>query len=236
MAPHLPAQDIATRADQFVQVFVNQKWFQGSVLLARDGQPLFRKSYGLANAEWDAANAPDTKFRLESITKQFTSALIMQLVQQQKIKLDDPISKYYTEAPESWQSVTIHHLLCHQSGIPNYLDPKYLTLPGGFRKISRTALTPTEIIRLIQDQPLEFAAPGTKIDYDNTGYALLGYVIEKVTGRKYDEELRQAILEPLGMKNTGYDTDTAVLPHRAEGYRYVRAHLERAPFFDMSLA
>src|SRR5580704_10444867 len=152
LASHLPAQDITAQADRFVQAFVTQKWFQGSVLLARDGEPLFRKSYGLANAEWDAANAPDTKFRLASITKQFTSALIMQLVQQQKIKLDDPISKYYTEAPESWQSVTIHHLLCHESGIPNYLVSKYLTLPGGFRKIAQTALTPAEIIRLTQDQ------------------------------------------------------------------------------------
>lgn len=121
LAAHLTAQDIAAQADKFVQAFVDQKWFQGAVLLAREGQPLFRKSYGMANAEWDAANTPDTKFCLASITKQFTAALIMQLVQQDKVKLDDPISKYYTEAPESWQSVTIHHLLCHESGIPNYL-------------------------------------------------------------------------------------------------------------------
>jgi D-alanyl-D-alanine carboxypeptidase len=98
-----------------------------------------------------------------------------------------------------------------------------------------TTPTPVEIIRLTQNEPLEFA-PGTKFAYDNTGYVLLGYVIEKVTGRKYDQHLREAILGPLGMRDTGYDNDTAVLPYRAEGYQYLDGNLERAPFFDMSLA
>ena len=232
LAPSLPAQDIAAQADRFVQSFVDQKLFQGSVLLAREGRPVFRKSYGLANAEWNIANTPDTRYRMASLTKQFTSALIMQLVEQGKIRLDDPISKYYTEAPASWQAITIHHLLCAESGIPDYLSN--LTLPGGFRKIARTAVTPTEIIGIIRDQPLEFE-PGSKNKYVNTGYALLGYTIEKVTGRTFEEQLREAILKPLGMTDTGYDTNSLVLPRRAEGYRYVGDGLERAPFSDMSL-
>ena len=116
LAPGLFAQEIGAEADPFVQAFVDQHRFQGSVLLARDGKPLFRKSYGLANAEWDNANTPDTKFRLGSITKQFTSALVMQLVEQGKIKLDDSIRKYYTEAPEAWQPVTIH-ICCRTSRV-----------------------------------------------------------------------------------------------------------------------
>jgi len=228
-APALPAQDIAAKADAFVQPFVDQKHFQGSVLLAQDGKALFRKSYGLANVEWDIPNTPDTKFRLGSITKQFTSALILQLVEQGKIKLDDSIRQYYTDAPEAWQPVTIHHLLSHESGIPSYTE-----VPGFFEKQAATARTPTEIIQLTQKMPLEFAS-GSKYKYDNTGYILLGYVIEKVTGRSYEEQLQKAILEPLGMKDTGFDHYTAILKHRAEGYEYAGDKLRRAAFLEMSL-
>ncbi len=229
LAPYVMAQDIASQADQFVQAFVNQKRFQGAALLARDGKPLYRKAYGPADAEWDVANTPDAKFRLGSITKQFTSALILQLVEQGKIKLDDSILKYYPEGPKTWQPVTIHHLLSHESGIPSYTE-----IPEFFAKMAGTARTPVEIIRLTQDKPLKFA-PGTKYEYDNTGYIILGYVIEKVTRRKYEDQLRSAILDPLGMKDTGFDHYTEILPHRAEGYEYVSGKLQRAPFLDMSL-
>lgn len=224
-----PAQDIGAKADAYVQGFVDQHRFEGSVLVARNREPLFRKSYGLANAEWNIANTPETKFRLGSITKQFTAALVLQLVEQGKVKLDDPIGKYYAEAPAPWEKVTIHYLLSHQSGIPSYTDA-----PGFFQKEASIARTPAEIIRLTQDKPLEFE-PGTKFKYDNSGYILLGYVIEKVTGRSYEEQLRRAILEPLGMKDTGYDHYETVLPRRAEGYRYTDGKLRRAPFLDMSL-
>jgi len=225
LAPVLPAQS----PDQFVQAFVDQKRFQGAALLAREGKPISRKSYGMANLEWDIPNTPDTKFRLGSITKQFTSALILQLVEQGKLKLDDSIRKYYPDAPAAWQPVTIHHLLSHESGIPSYTD-----VPGFFVKLSGMARTPAEIIQLTQDKPLEFA-PGTKFKYDNTGYVLLGYVIEKVTGRSYEEQLQKAILDPLGMRDTGFDHYTAILKHRAEGYEYADSKLRRSPFLDMSL-
>jgi D-alanyl-D-alanine carboxypeptidase len=229
LAPAAPAQDVAAKADAFVQPFVDQKRFQGSVMLALDGKPLFRKAYGLANVEWENANTPDTKFRLGSVTKQFTSALILQLVEQGKVKLDDSIRKYYADAPEAWQPVTIHHLLSHQSGIPSYTE-----LPGFFEKQAGTARTPAEIIQLTQSKPLEFV-PGTKFKYDNTGYILLGYVIEKVTGRSYEDQLQKAILDPLGMKDTGFDHYTAILKHRADGYEYAGDKLRRAAFLDMSL-
>ena len=229
LASCLPAQDIASQADQFVQAFVDQKSFQGSALLSREGKPLFRKSYGLANAEWNIVNTPDTKFRLGSITKQFTSALILQLAEQGRLSLDDSIRKYYAEAPPSWEAVTIHHLLSHQSGIPSYTD-----LPGFFEKMATVPRTPIELIRLTQDKPLEFD-PGTKYKYDNSGYVLLGYVIEKVTGRKYEDQLRSDILDPLGMKDTGFDSYTAILPHRAEGYLYANGELRRAAYIDMTL-
>jgi D-alanyl-D-alanine carboxypeptidase len=229
LAPAAHAQDVAAKSGDFVQAFFDQKRFQGSVLLAREGKPLYRKSYGMANIEWDIANTPDTKFRLGSITKQFTSALILQLAQQGKLSLDDSIRKYYTAAPESWQPVTLHHLLSHQSGIPSYTD-----IPAFFDKMAGQARTPAEIIQLTQDQPLQFD-PGTKYRYDNTGYVLLGYVIEKVTGKTYEQQLHQALLDPLGMKDTGFDHYTATLRHRAEGYQYEKGVLSRAQFLDMSL-
>lgn len=229
LAPSANAQDYAAPADRFVQAFVAQKRFQGSVLLAREGQPLFRKSYGLANVEWDVANTPDTRFRLGSITKQFTSALILQLVEQGKVKLDDSIRKYYPGAPESWQPITIHHLLSHESGIPSYTD-----IPGFFQKLAGTARTPLEIIELTRDKPLDFD-PGTKYKYDNTGYILLGYVIEQVTGRSYEAQLHSAILDPLGMRETGFDHYTEIIPHRAEGYENNNGKLIRSPFLEMSL-
>ena len=136
----LPAQDLAAEADAFLRSLAAEQKFQGAVLLARDGQPLFRKSYGLANAEWDIANTPETKFRLGSITKQFTAALILQLVEQGKLSLTDSIRKYYAEAPAAWEPVTIHHLLTHESGIPSYTDAP------NFETQAALARTPLEII------------------------------------------------------------------------------------------
>lgn len=207
----LPA-DFTSKADRLCRDFVEQKKFMGSVLVARAGKPLFRKSYGFADAEWDVANTPDTKFRLGSITKQFTAALILQLVEQGKLKLDDPISKYYTDAPKAWEKVTIHNLLNHTSGIPSYTSIPHFFVTG-----STLPLKPAEIVKLTQDKPLEFE-PGTTFSYDNSGYILLGYVIEKITGNKYADQLQQSILNPLGMKDSGYDVYSVVLKHRASGY------------------
>src|SRR6266852_5173544 len=107
------AQDFATQADAYITALAQQNKFSGTVLAAKDGKPLFRRGYLLANREWNIPNAPDTKFRLGSITKQFTATAILELAEQGKLKLDDPISKYYAAAPASWSKVTIHHLLTH---------------------------------------------------------------------------------------------------------------------------
>src|SRR5258708_4633353 len=152
----LHAQDFATRAERYINPLVEQNQFIGSVLVAREGKPIFRKGYGLANREWNIPNAPDTKFRLGSITKQFTATAILQLAEAGKLKTDDPVSKYYTDAPASWSKITIHHLLNHTSGIPSYTD-----LPGFFQKQSMFDLTPAEIVKLTEDKPLAFE-PGEK--------------------------------------------------------------------------
>jgi len=222
-------KDFAQKADALCKDLASQKKFMGSVLVARGGKPVFRKSYGFANAEWDIANTPDTKFRLGSITKQFTAVALLQLVEQGKLKLDDPISKYYTDAPKAWDKVTIHHLLNHTSGIPSYT-----AIPNFFVTGSKLPLTPAQLVKLTQDEPLEFE-PGVKFKYDNSGYVLLGYVIEKITGKGYADYLRQVILDPLGMQDTGYDTQSTILKHRASGYSMSGATMINSSYLDMTL-
>ena len=221
--------DLVRLADERVQFFVKQNKFTGTVLIARDGKPIFRKAYGMADREWDIDNTLDTKFRLGSITKQFTATLILRLVEQGKVKLDDPVSKYYTDAPKTWSKITIHHLLTHTSGIPSYT-----AIPDFFPKHSRDPLTPAGIMKLTQDAPLDFE-PGTKFSYDNSGYILLGYIIEKVTGKSYAANLQENIFGPLGMKDSGYDDFAQVIHHRASGYERHEGNVLNAPYLDMSL-
>ncbi|MDP8979972.1 MAG: serine hydrolase [Acidobacteriota bacterium] len=223
------AEDFAAQADAYISALVQQNKFSGSVLAAKDGKPLFRKGYLLANREWNIPNGPDTRFRLGSITKQFTATAILQLAEQGKLKVDDPISKYYEASPASWAKVTIHHLLTHSSGIPSYTS-----MPGFFAKQSRDDRTPEEIIQLTQDKPLEFE-PGSKWNYDNTGYILLGYVVEKASGEKYADYVRTHIFEPLGMRDTGYDMPVDIVPHRAAGYDVTPKGWRNSPYLAMSL-
>jgi D-alanyl-D-alanine carboxypeptidase len=224
-----PAESRAARADALMAEFVRPDEFSGVVLIAKDGKPVFRKAYGLANREWNVPNVATGKFRIGSMTKAFTATAILQLQEAGKLSIDDPISKYYAAAPASWHAVTLRHLLTHTSGIPSYTD-----LPNFFAEQSRLDRTPEEIIKLTQDAPLQFV-PGSKFSYDNTGYIILGYVIEKVSGQTYADYVRQHILAPLGMKDSGYDVSETVLPQRAAGYANSPSGVTNAPFLSMTL-
>jgi CubicO group peptidase (beta-lactamase class C family) len=206
----LLAQDTA-RMDELVQSYVAKKQFMGSVLVARGDQVLFSKSYGSANLEWDIPNTPSTKFRLGSITKQFTAASILLLEEGGKLKVDDPVKKYLADAPAAWDRITIFNLLTHTSGIPNFTSfpdyPAMVPFP-----------TPAEkIVAHFRDKPLDFE-PGEKWNYSNSGYVLLGYLIEKISGASYEKFVQENIFTPLGMKDSGYDSNSAIIPHRAAGY------------------
>ena len=223
-----PAFDV--QADMLLRSYAQADRFSGVALVAKDGKPIFRKAYGLANREWDVPIAQDTKFRIGSITKQFTAAAILQLAEQGKLSLDDPISKYYPAAPPSWAPITLKHLLTHTSGIPSYT-----AIPGFFGMPSRTERSPQDVVALTQDMPLEFK-PGEKFNYNNTGYVLLGYVIEKVSGQAYRTYLQEHILKPLGLSNTGYDLTEPLLPHRAAGYASAPSgRITNASYLAMSL-
>jgi CubicO group peptidase (beta-lactamase class C family) len=204
--------------------------FNGSALVADNGKVIYKKGFGLANMEWDIPNAPDTKFRLGSITKQFTATLILQLVEQGKIKLDGKLIDYLPEyRKDTGAKVTIHNLLSHTSGIPSYTS-----LPGFFQNVSRNPYTVDEFIKKYASGDLEFE-PGTKFVYDNSGYFLLGAIVEKVTGKPYEQVLKENIFDPLGMKNTGYDHWGTILNKRATGYSRSPRGFQTASYLDMSI-
>jgi len=201
--------------------------FNGSVLVAKDGNILLAKGYGVANAEHEIPNTPETKFRLGSITKQFTATAVLILQDQGKLKVTDLIGKYLSDAPKAWEKVTIHHLLTHTSGIPSYTDdPSYM-------KSMTKPETVESMIARFKDKPLEFE-PGSKFRYDNSGYFLLGAIIDKVSGKPCGAFLKEAVFEPLGMTNTGYDRHATVLPKRASGYNRQGNGLVNAPYLDMN--
>lgn len=222
------AQDDVARMEQVIQSYVSSKQFMGSTLVARDGNVLLDKGYGSANLEWDIPNTPATKFRLGSITKQFTAASILLLEERGKLSVNDPVKKYMPDAPDSWNKVTIFNLLTHTSGIPSFTGfPDYgptEALPA----------TPEKLVARFRDKPLEFD-PGEKWNYSNSGYVLLGYLIEKITGESYAKFVKENIFTPLGMKDSGYDSNSAIIARRASGYSPGPAGPQNAGFVHMSI-
>lgn len=217
------------RIDAYLAQQTAQGTFRGSVLIGINGHVAFEKGYGLANEEWSAANTPATKFRIASLTKQFTGACILLLQERGQLSVHDPISKYVPDLPAVWQPITLHQLLTHTSGIPNYTEG-----PPSESALNHNSVTPRQTLDLVASKPLDFA-PGTKLHYSNTGYTLLGMVIEKVSGIPYADFLQKNIFTPLGMANSGYDTAAKILPQRASGYmRDGKGHITNSDFIDMN--
>ena len=216
-------QDVLALAHKYRQ-------FNGSALVAENGRVIYRQGFGMANMEWGIPNTPDTKFRLGSITKQFTAMLTLQLVEQGKLKLDAKISDYLPDYRQDiGQKVTIHHLLTHTSGIPSYTG-----LPGFFDNVSRNPYKVSDFVKKYASGELEFE-PGTKYVYNNSGYFLLGAIVERVTGKPYEQVLKENIFDPLGMKNTGYDHHDTLIQKRASGYSKTADGYTNAPYLDMSI-
>ncbi len=225
-----PAQTKAARIDAVMTTANKYRLFNGSVLVAENGKIIYKKGFGLANMEWNIPNAPDTRFRLGSITKQFTATLVMQLVEQGKIKLDAKITDYLPDyRKDVGERVTIHNLLTHTSGIPNYT-----ALPGFFTDVSRNPYTVADFVKKYASNDLEFE-PGSKFSYSNSGYFVLGAIIEKVTGQPYERVLKERIFDPIGMTSTGYDHYATVLEKRAAGYQKTPEGYVNAAYLDMSL-
>ena len=177
--------------------------------IIRDGKTIKTAAYGRANIELNVPAKPDTVFEIGSITKQFTAAGILTLAQEGKLSVDDKISKYLKDTPEAWANVTIRHLLTHTSGIKNY------TGLNGFQ--IRRHLTQEQFIQAIGKEPMDFQ-PGDSWKYCNTGFNLLGYIIENVSGKNYWDFMSERVFQPLGMTATTNRLLSLVIPNRASGY------------------
>lgn len=216
--------------DRLVTKYHQLRQFNGAVLVADEKGVLLKKGYGSANFEWNVPNTPDTKFRLASISKQFTATVILQLVAEGKLKLDDTLSSALPDyRKDTGSRVTLTHLLNHTSGIPSYTSA-----PDFFAKVSRNPYAVADFVKQFASGDLEFE-PGSKFVYNNSGYYLLGAIIERVTGKTYAQAVQERIFTPLGMKDSGYDVSATVLPKRASGYEVTPDGYVNAAYLDMSL-
>ncbi len=225
-APAL-TQDIA-RMDQIIRASVDEGEFSGSVLVTRGDQVLLDRGYGLADREWGVANDGDTRFRLASVSKQFTSVAILLLAEQGLVDLDAPVKTWLPDAPAAWDAVTVRHLMSHTSGIPD------LTRFDDFEALKTRPTTVAALIARFSDRPLEFA-PGARWAYSNSGYILLTAVIEKVSGQPYATFISERLFQPLGMTASGYDDAATILPHRASGYVRTDEGFANADYVDMTV-
>lgn len=196
-----------------------------TALVARKGEIIYKNAFGMANLELNVPMRVDNVFRIGSITKQFTAVAILQLMEQGKLSLRDDLTKFIPDYPTQGNKITIEHLLTHTSGIANNTD-----MPGYMGGID---LKPNEMIDHFKNQAMKFA-PGTNWSYSNNGYFLLGYIIEKVTGKTYREYLEDNIFKPLGMSNSLYASDIRLVNNRADGYTKGNKGFENAPYLSMT--
>lgn len=224
-----PTNDqITTKVDDYMKAVLQVDGFSGTILIARDGKPIVSRGYGMANIELSVPNAPEKIFRLGSITKQFTGMAITMLQERGKLRVSDPMCNYIADCPDIWKPITIKHLLNHTSGLTNYT---------GFRDFAKTTImpiTPTEMADRLKKEKLEFT-PGEKMAYSNSGYFMLGAIIEKVSGKTYADFLQENIFTPLAMKDTGYDDPLRIIPNRAAGYQKQAGKVINAAYMDMSV-
>lgn len=219
---------IAQEADAYLTKLMELQQFNGAVLIARGDQLLLKKGYGFANYEWGIKNTPQTKFRIGSLTKQFTAAAILQLQEQGLLSVDDALSEYIPDYPEG-DRITLHHLLTHTSGIFD------ITSIPGFLESTVNPSPVEETIEWFKHKPMDFE-PGSDYKYSNSGYVLLGHIIEKVSGQRFGDYLKTHIFEPLNMHNSGQDLHQTLLEDRASGYSMDEDNrLMNARYIDMSV-
>jgi CubicO group peptidase (beta-lactamase class C family) len=223
----------ADRIDQVVKHFADEtRRFMGSVIVAKDGAVVFNRAYGYANLEWQVPNTADTRFRIGSVSKQFTAASILLLEERGKLRTDDLVKKHLPDAPPAWDAITIHHVLTHTSGIPN------ITSFPEFQRIKTLPSRPDQSLARFRDKPLDFP-PGEKFSYSNSGYLLLAVLVERASGQTFEAFLQENILGPLGMTHTGSDSFTTIIPNRASGYTPTLGArggpLRNAEYIDMTI-
>jgi CubicO group peptidase (beta-lactamase class C family) len=212
---------------EFVKTEMKRQHIPGlAVLVAREGEILRAQGFGFSNVELQVPVKPETVFQSGSLGKQFTATAVMMLVEEGKIGLDDSITKYFPEAPPSWEPVTVRHLLSHTGGFTDYPND------FNFHKNYKDRETyEHELLKIVATIPLDFP-PGTKWSYSNLGYATLGILIHKVTGKFYGDVLQERIFQPLNMQTTRIISEADIVPNRAAGYRLVKGELKNQEWVD----
>jgi D-alanyl-D-alanine carboxypeptidase len=231
-----PISGNADKIDDYIATQLQRLHIPGaSVAVVRDGKIIKAQGYGFANLELKASATKDTVYEIGSNTKQFTAAAIMMLVAEGKVQLDDAITKYFPEAPKAWRGITVRHLLNHTSGIQNHVAVTHWL--DVFRTNLAFETTPArdELLKMFFKLPLEFQ-PGESWAYDNTGYYLLGIVIEKASGKSYWQFLNERIFKPLGMNATRNTDPQPIIPNRASGYEWKSDHFENRPILLPAIA
>jgi CubicO group peptidase (beta-lactamase class C family) len=205
-------QNLESKIDSLlVNVFNDNNGPGAEFLVAKDGKIIYQKAFGKANLELDVNLTSENVFQIGSMTKQFTAISILILEENGKLNVNDPVSKYIPDYPNG-NKITIHHLLTHISGIKDFTRMKSL------QEISKKEMTPKMMVDFFKNEPVDFA-PGEKFDYNNSGYVLLGYIIELVSGEEYEEFIQKNIFDKAGMTKSYYASDRKVIPKRAYGYQ-----------------
>ena len=227
------ADDVDGKVDAFVQDELHKQRIPGAAVgVYRDGKLTKAQGYGLANVEWDAAVTPDTIFQSGSVGKQFAATAVMMLVEEGKVGLDDPIKKYFPDAPDTWNDIKVHNLLSHTSGLGEYETGARTKVGGPF--YMRLDYSEDELYKRITEMPMDFK-PGEDWSYRNTNYVLLGILIHKVTGKFYGDFLQERIFKPLGMSRTRIISEADIIPRRSAGYQLVKGELKNQDWVSPSL-
>lgn len=206
------AQNLSVKIDSLVQRIISDKNGPGAVfMVAKKGKPIYKKAFGKANLELDVKLTTEHVFQIGSMTKQFTAVAVMMLADQGKLKVTDTISRYIPDYP-SGNKITIHHLLTHTSGIIDF------TKMNGLKEIAQKEMTPKMMVDFFKNEPVDFA-PGEKFEYNNSGYVLLGYIIELVSGETYEDFITTNIFQRAGMHQSRYASDRQIIMNRASGYQ-----------------
>ncbi|WP_374585859.1 serine hydrolase [Pseudoduganella sp.] len=229
-APFAAAETpLEQRIDAALAPMFKPDWPGATVIVTRDGKPVFRKAYGLADLPAKTAMQPDMQLRMGSISKQFTAVGILQLAEQGKLSLQDDVRKHLPDFPDKGRVVTLEHLLHHTSGIPNYTELKAM------RNLPKENVAIQQVYGMFRDEALEFA-PGEQHKYSNSGYFLLGMVIEKVSGMPYHDYVAKNIFEPLGMRDTAHEGNERSAKRRIKGYRLAGKEIVPVADIDVKIA
>jgi CubicO group peptidase (beta-lactamase class C family) len=220
-------QQLTSQFDQLLSKQFNANESGATALVARKGQIIYKKAFGMANMELNVPMQADNVFRIGSITKQFTAVAILQLAEQGKLNLQDDITRFLPDYPTQGAKITIEHLLTHTSGIQNYTNIK--------DTISRSTadFTPAKMVDYFKGLQLRFA-PGSRWEYSNSGYFILGYIIEKVSGQPYASYLEEHFFKPIGMTNSRYGSDLQLVKNRVDGYTKGDKGFENSPYISMT--